>query len=163
MKNCSLSRIRSKLLSSESIEKLEKYGYTRESASWLLSYLDISTVSQIQLEEQIFKKLYSITETMAAPELAFDVLTNYISTLCLKGEATSKLDWGRKLHDIANDFAAISGFQQEYGRSLRPLFAYKSNLSLEILNEQYRMGINAHPDHVRSNLDLKRDFLDSAN
>ena len=134
----------------------QKHGYTQEEASWLLSHLEIYTVDHEQLEEQIFQKLSRMTETMAAPSLAFDVLTNYISALSLKGEKTSRLDWAKKLHNIATDFAVISGFQQEYGRSLRPFFEYKTNLPLEILDEQYKIGINAHPDHVRNNLDLKR-------
>ncbi len=134
----------------------EKYGYTHEDAAWLLNHLEIYSVDDTQLEKQIFDRLNSITETIAAPNLAFDILTNYVSNLSRRGEKTSKQDWAKKLHDISNDFAAMSGFQQEYGRSLKPFFEYKGNIPLEKLDEQYRMGINAHPDHIRNNLDLQR-------
>ena len=135
---------------------VEKYGYTHEDAAWLLEHLEIYSVDDTQLEKQIFDRLNDITETIAAPQLAFDILTSYVSNLSRQGEKTSKQDWAKKLHDIANDFAAMSGFQQEYGRSLKPFFEYKSNIPLEKLDEQYRMGINAHPDHIRNNLDLQR-------
>ncbi len=138
-------------------EKLvNNYEYSREDANWLLSHLDIYKVDRHQLEEQIYSELSRLTETIAAPQLAFNVLTNYISVLSRNGEKTSRSNWDKKLHNIAADFAAMSGFHQEYGRSLRPLFEYASNLPLEQLEKQYKMGINAHPDHVRNNLDLKR-------
>lgn len=139
------------------VNRLVGYDYLLADAEWLLSHLEIQIVDYDDLEKQIFNELNKITETMAAPALAFDVLISYISNLSQKGGKTSKFDWEKKLHDIATDFAAMSGFQQEYGRSLRPLFEYKSGLTSEKLGEGYRMGINAHPDHIRNKLDLRRE------
>lgn len=141
----------------EVAEKLmSQHSYAKEDAEWILERLEIHTVDQSQLESQIFNKLNEFIETMSAPKLAFDVLTSYISRLSLTGGKTSRSEWNMKLHHIATDFAAMSGFQQEYGRSLIPLFEYKSNMTFEQLKEQFRMGVNAHPDHIRNNLDLKR-------
>jgi hypothetical protein len=139
-------------------EKLLKYDYSEDEVNWLLGNLVIQVVNQNSLEEQIYAELTQLTETMAAPKLAFDVLTNYVSVLSQKGEKTSKSDWNQRLHNIAIDFAAMSGFHQEYGRSLRPLFEYKTNLPLEKLSEEYRIGVNAHPDHIRNNLDVRREI-----
>lgn len=138
-------------------QRLTGYGYVEADVKWLLDHLEIQKVDHADLEKQIFSELNKITEAMAAPALAFNELTSYVSSLSLKGGKTSRSDWNRKLHTIAIDFAAMSGFQQEYGRSLRPLFEYKSGLKLEKLDEEYKMGINTHPDHIRNNLDLKRE------
>ncbi|MEI7846281.1 MAG: hypothetical protein WCK35_10800 [Chloroflexota bacterium] len=137
--------------------KLTSYGYVEADVKWLLAHLEIKKVDLADLKKQIFSELNKIAETMAAPALAFNELTSYVSSLSLNGGKTSRSDWSRKLHSIATDFAAMSGFQREYGRSIRPLFEYKSGLSLEKLNEEYKMGINAHPDHIRNNLDLTRE------
>jgi hypothetical protein len=137
--------------------RLLTYEYSQGDVDWLLENLEIQVVNQTYLEEQIYTDLTQKTETMAAPRLALAVLTHYVSVLSQKGGKTSKKEWNQKLHNIASDLVAMSGFHQEYGRSLRPLFEYKTNLPSEKITEQYRMGINARPDHIRHNLDFKRE------
>ena len=47
--------------------------------------------------------------------------------------------------------------KKQYQKTIIPLCDYKSNKTREELFSAYRMGVNAHPDHIRNNCDLWRE------
>jgi hypothetical protein len=102
--------------------KLLDYGYKSGDCNWLLERLEIEHIGENVISQKIFDMLSNTIQTIAAPDIAFDVLTSYVSKLSKNGENTSKEIWKLKLHDMAMGLAAISGFQAQYGRSIRPLF-----------------------------------------
>ena len=58
-----------------------------------------------------------------------------------------KKRWEEKVSNIAKDLMAIDSKQRQYQRTIIPLYDYKSNKTNEELLNDYRMGVNARPDH----------------
>ena len=58
-----------------------------------------------------------------------------------------KKRWEEKVSNIAKDLMAIDSMQRQYQRTIIPLYDYKSNKTNEELLNDYRMGVNARPDH----------------
>ena len=142
----------------ESIKsKLATYGYTADEINWLISNLTISRVDEDALKEEIYSKLTQRIETMAAPQVAFNILICYVSDLSRYAGSTSQKQWENKLDDIVKDIAAINGICAQYGKTIIQLKNFKSLIGDEELKEQFRAGINAHPDHIRKELDIIRE------
>ena len=138
-------------------DKLASYGYTLEEINWLISNLTISKVDEDDLKKEIFFKLSQRIETMAAPQVAFNLLICYISDLSRYTGSTSQKQWENKLDDIVKDIVAINGICAQYGKTIIQLKDFKSFINDGTLKEQYRIGINAHPDHIRKGLDIIRE------
>jgi len=142
----------------ESIKsKLATYGYTADEINWLISNLTISRFDEDALKEEIYSKLIQRIETMAAPQVAFNILICYVSDLSRYAGSTSQKQWENKLDDIVKDIATINGICAQYGKTIIQLKDYRSFISDEELKEQFRAGINAHPDHIRKELDIIRE------
>ena len=58
-----------------------------------------------------------------------------------------KKRWEEKVSNIAKELMAIDSIQRQYQRTIIPLYDYKSNKANEELLNDYRMGVNARPDH----------------
>ena len=58
-----------------------------------------------------------------------------------------KKRWEEKVSNIAKDLMAIDSMQRQYQRTIIPLYDYKSNKTNEELLNDYRMGVNARPNH----------------
>ena len=58
-----------------------------------------------------------------------------------------KKRWEEKVSNIAKELMAIDSMQRQYQRTIIPLYDYKSNKTNEELLNDYRMGVNARPDH----------------
>lgn len=149
--------IKKDVAATETIEsKLVNYGFTLEESKWLLERLEIEKISEEEINKKIFEKLVQTFQTAASPQVAFEVLISYVSNLSRRGGKTTKDIWEIKLHDIAMEFAALKGYQAQYGRSILPLFEYKDTYNVEKLREEYLLGVNAKPQHIRNGLDLSR-------
>ncbi|ALS25372.1 hypothetical protein [Paenibacillus naphthalenovorans] len=136
--------------------KLLSYGYSNEDVLWIHSHLRVEHVDEKGLLFDIYQMLESRVHTMAAPNVAFDVLINYISNLSRAGTFTSKQIWEQKLDRIAIDFAAASGMERQFGQTIFPIYEYKDVYDYEVLQAEYNAGINALPQHIRANLDFPR-------
>ncbi len=144
--------------------KLIECGYTDEEVGWIINQLIIEKVDEKNLLSAIYSKLSDTIETMVAPKVAFDVLINYISNLSRHSGHTSKDYWNAKLHEIATDIAAVSGMAKQYGNTILPIYEYKDSFTYENLKEEYYLGVNALPQHIRANLDIRRSYwLDKIN
>lgn len=140
------------------ITKLIGCDYTNDEVDWIVNHLIIEKVDEDNLLSNIYEKLSDTIETMAAPKVAFDVLINYISNLSRHSGHTSKDIWNIKLHEIATDIAAVSGMAKQYGNTILPIYEYKNSLTYENLKEEYSLGVNALPQHIRANLDILRSY-----
>ncbi|MCY6370658.1 hypothetical protein [Clostridium ganghwense] len=137
--------------------KLLEYKYYSDDIEWILSNLSIEQVNEAELEKKIFQILEKRIETMAAPQVAFDTLISYISDLSRYSKYTSKEKWNKKIDEYVKDIVAIKGMCSQYGRTIINLADYKTQQSLEELASEYQLGVNAHPQHIRNNLDIIRD------
>lgn len=136
--------------------KLLSYGYGENDTLWLLNHLEIEEISEAEIEKSIKDTLKSYVEIVAY-NLVKDNLIYYIYKLSQEKGYTSKKCWEEKVSNIAKDLMAIDSMQRQYQRTIIPLYDYKSNkISEELLND-YRMGVNASPDHIRSGCDLRRE------
>lgn len=139
-------------------EKLLKNDYTDDEINWISRQLIIEKVDETELLEFINKNLNETIETMAAPNVVLDVLTQYVANLSRYSEYTTKKLWQEKVQQIGLDLATIRGFAKEYGNSILPLIEYKGIDNIKKMKEGYYAGINAHPEHIRMNLDIERTY-----
>lgn len=141
--------------------KLINMNYTIKEIDWIFSRLRIEYVIEEELRKEIYDRLDTRIETMTAPNIAFDTLISYVSELSRYSGYTSKVLWNKKIDDVVKDVVAIKGICNQYGRTIIKLSEYKSLLSPEDLKAEYLAGVNAHPEHIRNNLDIIRpDWLD---
>lgn len=137
--------------------KLLKYKYSLDEIEWIFTNLFIIQVDESNLEKDIMKILGERIETMAAPQVAFDTLISYVSDLSRYSMHTSKEKWDRRIDAFVRDIVAIKGMCSQYGRTIINLNDYKALQSDEELAVEYKLGVNAHPQHIRNNLDIVRE------
>jgi hypothetical protein len=137
--------------------KLKEYNYETADIEWLLTNLTIESANEKDLENKILKVLEQRIETMAAPRVAFDTLICYISHLSRFSQCTSREKWEKKLNEFIKDINSINGICSQYGRTIINLSDYKTLQSINEMTLEYNMGINAHPQHIRYNLDIIRE------
>lgn len=143
--------------SSSVFDKLLSYGYEENDVLWLLEHLEIEKVDELEIENSIKDELKKYLEVVAAYNLVNDSLIYYIYKLSREKGYTSKKLWEERINDIAKNIMAIDSVKKQYQKTIIPLCDYKSNKTREELFSAYRMGVNAHPDHIRNNCDLWRE------
>lgn len=139
-------------------EKLLNNNYTGDEIDWIRRQLIIEKVDEEKLLGFINNYLNETIETMAAPNVVLDVLTQYVANLSRYSGYTTKKLWQEKVQQIGIDLATIRGLAKEYGNSILPLIEYKGIDNIEKMKEGYYAGINAHPQHIRMNLDIERAY-----
>ena len=75
---------------------------------------------------------------MPAPELAQELLVQYISRLSNSKGYTTLAMWKDKIHEIGVSISAIDGFYKEYNKSLVCL----SELKLNTVKSSFRMSFH---------------------
>lgn len=139
-------------------KKMSEYGYFKEEIDWLFQNLRFEQIDESVILNDIHSILETKIETMAAPRVIFDVLINYVSNLSRTNSFTSKTIWQQKVSEIALDLASISGLVKQYGQTIIPIYDYCKNTEYEKMKLEYQMGIDAHPQYIRENLDIIRPY-----
>lgn len=137
-------------------DKMLQYKYSVDDIEWIFSNLSIEEVNEVDLKKEIINILEKRIETMAAPKVAFDTLINYVSNLSRYSKYTSKEIWNKKIDEYVKDISSIKGMCAQYGRTIISLMDYKTQQSSDELILEYQLGVNAHPQHIRNNLDIIR-------
>ncbi len=136
----------------------EKHNLTEEEAFWLLNSLKFEKADVDELKKNIYSQISSYVPVMAAPDLAQELLIQYISELSnTKGFTTLEI-WREKVHQVGINVAALNGFYKEYNNSLVCLSELQMNSSPEQLQDEFFQGVSAHPEHIRLELDFKRNY-----
>jgi len=140
--------------------KLLGFDYSIDEIEWILSNLSIIQVDEENIKSDIFKKLEQRIETMAAPQIAFNTLICYVSDLSRYAKHTSKEKWDNRIDNFVKDIVSINGLCAQYGKTIIKLSDYKTQKTDDDLNKEYRIGVNAHPQHIRNGLDIiRRDWV----
>ncbi|MFJ1628442.1 hypothetical protein [Marinilactibacillus psychrotolerans] len=139
-------------------EKLLEAGYVNDEINWISSRLVFEQVDEDQLIEQIKQSFSKKVETMAAPEIVLDILTQYTANLSRHSTYTTRQIWDEKIQKIGLDLASLRGVSKEYGNSFLPMTEFKKNKSEERLVEEFLAGVNTLPQHIRLNLDIERPY-----
>ena len=123
----------------ESLAKrlMEKHGLFESEAEWLIESLCFEKACLDDLDANIRTQIGGYVPVMSAPELAKELLIQYISVLSKsKGYTTLKI-WQDKIHEIGTSIAAIDGFYKEYNKSLVCLRELQLNYNQEQLKYEY--------------------------
>ncbi|MDE6434363.1 MAG: hypothetical protein K2L07_09050 [Lachnospiraceae bacterium] len=136
----------------------DKHNLSIQDATWLINALNFEKVDIDELKRNIYIQVSSYVPVMSAPDLAQELLIQHVSELSnTKGFTTLKM-WQEKIHKIGVSVAAIDGFYKEYNKSLVCLSDFQMSSSPERLQDEFLQGVSVHPDHIRSNLDFKRNY-----
>lgn len=135
----------------------EKHNLKEEEAVWLINSLKFEKVDIDELKRNIYSQIVSYVPVMAAPDLAQELLIQYISELSNAKGFTTLEKWREKVHKIGVSVAVLNGFYREYNKSLVCLSELQMSSSPEQLQEEFFQGVSAHPDHIRLGLDFKRN------
>ena len=136
----------------------ERHGLTEEEADWLLDALCFEKADTEKLNANILAQIKTYVQVMCAPDLAKDLLIQYVSRLSgSKGFTTLKM-WQEQMHAIGVSIAAMDGFYKEYHKSLVRLSELRLQSSVEELQKEFGQGVSAHPEHIRRNLDFRRSY-----
>lgn len=138
-------------------DKFMKYNYKKDEIEWILKKLEIEKVYEKELNELIIKEIKKDYITGIAPNIIFEHLISYISSLSkLKGNTNYNL-WNTKVQNIIKDIMAIQGMYAQYGKTIININDYKSSKTIEELKKEYYEGVDASPAHIRNGLDLIRE------
>lgn len=137
-------------------QKLLLYGYEQDDIIWLLSNFIIEQVSEAELENSLRKQLMEYIEISASFDLAFESIIFYIYNLSRKKGCTSKVLLQGHIDNIAKNIMSANSISRQYQKTIIPLYEYRCNKTKGELLNDYRMGVNANPDHMRNNCDLLR-------
>ena len=134
----------------------EKHKLSSEDAIWLIDSMKFEKVGIMELKENLKEQISSYVPVMPAPELAQELLVQYISKLSNSKGYTTLAMWKDKIHEIGVSISAIDGFYKEYNKSIICLSELKLNTSQERLQNEFSQGVSVHPSHIRSSVDVKR-------
>lgn len=137
-------------------KKMLEYGYSENEIAWLFQNLHFEQVDESAILNDVYSILKTKIEAMAAPRVVFDVLINYVSNLSRTNSYTSKAIWEQKISELALDLASVSGLVKQYGQTIIPIYDYRKSADYETMKTEYRMGVDAHPQYIRENLDIIR-------
>ncbi len=136
---------------------VSNHGFSDQDAEWVINQIVFEKVEIENLRSQINKQINSYIPTMIAPNLAQDLLIQYVSDLSKSKGFTSKSIWQNKLHLIGKDMASLDGYFREYGGSLIQLVDLVSSKSNDDLKGEFLQGVSVQPSHIRLNLDFERE------
>jgi len=138
--------------------KLQSYGYSFTDIEWLRKNICIEKINESYLEKLIFVELEKNIETVISSEITFDILVNYVSRLSRHQMSTSKVLWQEKVRALSLSLAAISGWQNQFGKTILPLSEYLDfdDHNIEIHRNEYHNGSSALPQHILNNFDIIR-------
>ena len=139
-------------------KKMLEYGYSEDETIWLFQNLRFEQINESVILDDVYSILETKIEAMAAPKVAFDVLINYVSNLSRENSYTSKYIWEQKTSELALDLASVSGFVKQYGQTIIPIYDYHKSADYETMKTEYQLGIDAHPQYIRENLDIIRPY-----
>ena len=141
------------------IKKLEdKHNLSSDDATWLIESMKFEKVDLDELESRIEDQICKYVAVMPAPQLAKELLIQYISQLSnIKGFTTLAL-WEEKIHSIGISISAIDGFYKEYNKSLVRLSELQLNDNKDELQNEFTQGVSVHPMHIRYGFDFKRNY-----
>jgi len=135
----------------------ENHGLSVEDADWLLHSLSFERINSDKLQQGIQAQIKTYVPVMAAPDLAQELLTQFVSALsCSKGHTNLKA-WQEKIHQIGVGISTIDGFYKEYNKALVRLNELHLADDFDHLKSAFAQGVSTHPSHIRANLDLRRD------
>jgi len=139
-------------------EKLIKnHKLTANDAEWLVLALVFEKVDILTLEQTIYSQVKEYVETMAAPEIAKSLLIQHVSELSKSKGFISKTTWKEQIHSIGTDIASIDGYFKEYNKSLVRLSELGTGKSKDQLRNEFNQGISTNPDHIRYEIDFRRE------
>lgn len=140
--------------------KLESYKYSMEDIKWLRENILIEKYDELELENLIFTELEKNIETTISPEVAFDILVNYVSRLSRYQMSTSRIDWHKKLRALSLSLASISGWKNQFGKTILPLSEYQNfnSCDIELRRKEYENGVSALPQHIFNDFDILRPY-----
>lgn len=139
-------------------EKLVKnHNLTVNDADWLVSSLIFEKADISTLEQTIYTQVKEYVETMAAPEIAKSLLIQHVSELSKSKGFINKETWKEQIHSIGVDIASTDGYFKEYNKSLVRLSELATEKSEGQLRNEFNQGISTHPDHIRYEIDFRRE------
>lgn len=140
--------------------KLELYKYSLEDIKWLRENILIEKHDESELESSIFTELEKNIETTTSPEIAFDILVNYVSRLSRHQRSTSKIHWQEKVRALSLSLASISGWENQFGKTILPLSEYRhfDRDHVELRRKEYENGVSALPQHIMNGFDIPRSY-----
>lgn len=94
---------------------------------------------------------------MAAPNIAKSLLVQHVSDMSKSKGCINKTTWKKEIHQIGVDISSIDGYYKEYNKSLVRLNEFSIEKSEELLRLEFSQGISTHPDHIRNNIDFRRE------
>lgn len=111
-------------------------------------------------EDTLLKALEAWSESRielrAYPPIMIDHLASVVRRLSLNRGCMSATQVEKSVRTLGIKLAAITGAVRQYGNTIHPLSGLFSRESGEDIAEEYRLGINARPEHIASNLDIRR-------
>lgn len=154
----SLKDGKDKNIASRLCARLESaHGIEKSDAEWLIKSLMFERVCLKELNENIATQISQYVPTMAAPDLAHELLIQYISQLSYEKGYTTLHEWQENIHNIGVRIAAIDGFYKEYNKSLVRLSELQISGDNAHLKEEFQQGVSAHPSHIRLKFDFRRN------
>lgn len=127
-------------------------------ASWLISSLIFEKANISKLEKIIYAQVKEYVETMVAPGIAKSLLIQHVSDLSKSKGFISKKSWREQIHKIGVDLSSVDGYFKEYNKSLIRLSEICSDKKGDELKLEFEQGISTHPDHIRRNIDFRREY-----
>lgn len=95
-------------------------------------------------------------ELRACPPVVIDRIVSRVRRLSLeKGYLTlGQIEEGAR--SLGLKLAAVSGVERQYGNTIIPLEKMFEKPAAEDIADEYRLGVNARPEHIAEGLDIRR-------
>lgn len=119
-------------------------------------------VNAVDLERRIKSAIESYFEVSAIPELLKIALMAVVREKSLNRGCLALSDVRNIARRTAGDIAAQSGLNSQYGKTIFPLSERFKPSTNPPSREEYKLGVNAQPEHIAMGYDVPRpDWIDA--
>ena len=140
----------------QSVVNKVSHAFNDEMASFCATGLRFEVVDEGALLDALEEWSESRIELRAYPPIMINHLASEVRRLSLERGCLSAAQVEAGVRRLGVKLAAMAGAVRQYGNTIHPLSNLFSRASGDDIVEEYRLGVNARPEHVARGLDISR-------
>ena len=130
--------------------------YNEDMAAFAGAHLVFEEIDEENLRGRLNEVAASRVELSAWPEVYLQHLTSRVRECSMSRQPITRKQIEQSVIDFGLRLAGLTGFARQYGTTIIPLFKLFIRREDEQILEEYRLGVNARPEHIVRGLDVLR-------
>ncbi|MDO4805681.1 MAG: hypothetical protein Q4A07_00390 [Coriobacteriales bacterium] len=125
-------------------------------ARFAREHMSFEALDEAGIRDLLLRYVGSRPEVSACPQVLLHHLTTRVRDCSRLRQYLSMQGINEDIVALGTSLAGLTGLSRQYGNTVLPLSQMLTNDASVDITDEYRAGINARPEHIVANLDVKR-------